>query len=116
MATTPSPLRALATRITKNVEAIATFCESTGHPQRSFGQIDVETLLPSGASTDLQRMKKDLVDATLELQLLATDVREFWDFRSAQVREQFLNTWNNVHEIVDGSHSLLLGENSNGQI
>lgn len=92
MSTTLAPLRALATRISKQADAITTFCESNGHPQRSLGQTDVESLLPTGASSDLQRMKQDLLDAALELQLLATDVGDFWSFQAVQVCERFSRT------------------------
>ena len=82
---TPTQLQALAARVSKNAEAITTFCQSAGHPQRSLDQIDVESLLPSDASRDLQQMRQDLIDAAMELQMLGTDVREFWSFQAVQV-------------------------------
>ena len=86
---TPSSLEALAARISSSSKAISTFCDKNGHPYRSFARDSPTTVLPANAPEDLRATQQALIDAALEIQLLATDASEFLGRQAIQVCSTF---------------------------
>lgn len=81
-----SLLETLAARIAANAEAISAFNAQHGHPNRSFDRDAPTTLLPPGVPQDLRVKQQELLDASLDLQLLATDVNEYLVRQAVNVR------------------------------
>ncbi|KAK9422283.1 putative O-methyltransferase domain-containing protein [Seiridium unicorne] len=75
----PTPLQALAARITLHADALATTTHKLSHPPRSLGATpeNPSSLLPAGAPTWARAEQVALRDALAEAQILATDASEF---------------------------------------
>ncbi|KAK9775323.1 putative O-methyltransferase domain-containing protein [Seiridium cardinale] len=75
----PTPLQALAARITLHADALATTTHGLSHPPRSLGPTpeNPSSLLPAGAPTWARAEQVALRDALAEAQILATDASEF---------------------------------------
>lgn len=70
-------LSELASSISSNAQIVSTFLHAEGHTAPSFDRDAASTVIPATASTEVQKAREELLEASMKMFQLASGPREY---------------------------------------